>query len=138
MKALQFSVNTPRFIAAKVLKPLLGKRVFFKGPVKTTQLVEIPEPRLPTQEWVKIKTKYCGFCGSDLNLMLLHDSPTASPFTSFPCIIGHELVGEIIEKGSDVDGFAIGDRVAVNPDLGCEAREIAPHCKSCTSGRPSN
>jgi threonine dehydrogenase-like Zn-dependent dehydrogenase len=138
MKALQFSVNTPKFIAAKALKPVFGNQVFFKGPVKTTQLVEIPEPKLPTQEWVKIKTSYCGFCGSDLNLMLLHDSPTASPFTSFPCIMGHEFVGEIIEKGSDVDGFDIGDRIAVNPDLGCEAREIAPHCKSCASRRPSN
>ena len=138
MKALQFSVNTPKFIAAKALKPFFGNQVFFKGPVRTTQLVEIPEPKLPTQEWVKIKTKYCGFCGSDLNLMLLHDSPTASPFTSFPCIIGHELVGEIVEKGASVDGFDIGDRVAVNPGLGCEAREIAPQCKSCASRRPSN
>ena len=74
MKALQFSVNTPKFIAAKALKPLFGNRLFFKGPVKTTQLVEIPEPTLPSSEWVKIKTQYCGFCGSDLNLMLLHDS----------------------------------------------------------------
>ena len=138
MKALQFSVTTPKFIAAKALKPFFGNQVFFKGPVKTTQLVEIPEPTLPTPEWVKIRTQYCGFCGSDLNLMLLHDSPTASPFTSFPCIIGHELVGEIIEKGSAVDGFDIGDMVAVNPGLGCEAREIAPQCNSCASGRPSN
>ena len=82
MKALQFNVNTPKFIAAKSLKPFLGHRVFFKGPVKTTQLVDIPAPQLPTSEWVKIQTIYCGFCGSDLNLMLLHDSPTASPFTS--------------------------------------------------------
>ncbi len=138
MRALQFSVNTPKFIAAKALKPIFGNRVFFKGPVKTTQLVEVPEPRLPTREWVKIKTRYCGFCGSDLNLMLLHDSPTASPFTSFPCIMGHELVGEIVEKGSDVEGFAIGEVVAVNPVLGCEARAIKPQCRSCASGRPSN
>ena len=138
MKALQFNVNTPKFIAAKALKPFFGNQVFFKGPVKTTQLVEIPEPRLPTQEWVKIKTRYCGFCGSDLNLMLLHDSPTASPFTSFPCIMGHELVGEIVQKGSDADGFDIGDIVTVNPVLGCEARDIKPPCRSCASGRPSN
>ncbi len=138
MKALQFNVNTPKFIAAKALKPFFGHQVFFKGPVKTTKLVEIPEPKLPDQGWVKIKTKYCGFCGSDLNLMLLHDSPTASPFTSFPCIIGHEIVGEIVEKGSKVRGFDTGDRVAVNPGLGCEARGIAQSCRSCVSGRPSN
>ncbi len=138
MKALQFSVNTPKFIAAKALKPFFGNQIFFKGPVKTTEVVEIPEPTLPTPEWVKIKTRYCGFCGSDLNLMLLHDSPTASPFTSFPCIAGHEIVGEVIEKGASTDGFGIGDMVAVNPGLGCEARGLAPLCHSCASGRPSN
>lgn len=138
MKALQFSVNTPKFIAAKSLKPFMGNRVFFKGPVKTTQLVEIPEPQLPTPEWVKIQTIYCGFCGSDLNLMLLHDSPTASPFTSFPCVTGHEVVGKIIATGEKIEGFEVGDIVAVNPGLSCEARGIADKCFSCKSGRASN
>lgn len=138
MRALQFSVNTPKFLAAKSLKPFLGNRVFFKGPVKTTKLVDIPEPQLPAQEWVKIQTIYCGFCGSDLNLMLLHDSPTASPFTSFPCVTGHEIVGKIIDRGEKVDGFKVGDIVAVNPGLGCETRRIAAKCPSCRAGRPSN
>ena len=70
--------------------------------------------------------------------MLLHDSPTASPFTSFPCITGHEVVGRVIETGETIDGFAPGDIVAVNPGLGCEARGIAPLCASCRAGRPSN
>jgi threonine dehydrogenase-like Zn-dependent dehydrogenase len=84
MKALQFSVNIPKFILAKILKPVLGDRVFYKGPVKTVRLVDIPEPSLFSPEWVRIRTRYCGFCGSDLNLIRLHDSPRASPFTSFP------------------------------------------------------
>ena len=138
MKALQFNVDTARFIATKGLKTLLGKRVFFKGPFKTTSLVEIPEPKVPSKEWVKIRTIYCGFCGSDLNLMLLHDSPTASPFTSFPCVAGHEIVGEIIDKGEAVNGFDTGDIVAVNPSLGCETRGIKPNCTSCVSGRSCN
>ena len=138
MKALQFSVDTVRFIAAKGLKTVLGNRVFFKGPFKTTSLAEIPEPQLPSEQWVKIRTIYCGFCGSDLNLMLLHDSPTASPFTSFPCVAGHEIVGEIIERGEGVSGFEIGDIIAVNPSLGCATRGIKPGCASCTSGRSCN
>ena len=138
MQALQFNVSTPRYIAAKSLKPFLGDRVFFKGPAKTTRLVEIPEPQLPSQEWVKIQTLYCGFCGSDLNLMRLHDSPTASPFTSFPCIAGHEIAGKVIATGDRVEGFAAGDIVAVNPSLSCEARGIGDPCAACASGRPSN
>lgn len=138
MKALQFSVNTPQWIAAKSLQPFLGHRVFFKGPVRTTRLVEIPEPQRPAEDWVKIQTIYCGFCGSDMNLMLLHDAPTASPFTSFPCITGHEIVGKIIDKGAGVNGFETGDIVAINPALGCEARGITNKCPSCRSGRASS
>jgi len=137
MKALQFNVNIPKFIAAKSLGAIFGDRVFYKGPVKTLRLADIPEPALPSSDWVKLKTVYCGFCGSDLNLMRLHDSPTASPFTSFPCVIGHEIAAEIVEAGSGVSGFKPGDRVAVNPVLACEQRGISPPCPGCQAGRPS-
>jgi len=61
MKALQFSVNVPKFIAAKAFGAIFGKPAFYKGPVKTIRLVDIPEPELPTSNWVKVKTIYCGF-----------------------------------------------------------------------------
>lgn len=138
MQALQFNVNTPRYVAAKILKPIFGNRIFFRGPLKTVTIAEVPEPKLPAADWVTIKTRYCGFCGSDLNLMLLHDSPTASPFTSFPCVMGHEIVGEIADRGNRVEGFDVGDVVAINPSLGCDARGLAPRCASCAAGRPSN
>jgi threonine dehydrogenase-like Zn-dependent dehydrogenase len=138
VKALQFNVNVARFVAAKALRVFFGNRVFYRGPVKTVRLVDIPEPDLLTPEWVKVKTLYCGFCGSDLNLIFLHDSPSASPFTSFPCIIGHEMVAEIIETGDSVQGFQNGDIVAINPGLPCETRGIDPLCQPCQSGRSSN
>lgn len=138
MEALQFSVNVPKFLAAKTLRMLFGNKVFYKGPAKTVRLADIPEPVLPAPEWVKIKTLCCGFCGSDLNLILLHDSPSASPFTSFPCIMGHEMVGEIVETGPSVAGFQKGDVVAVNPGLTCETRGIEPLCRPCGEGRPGN
>ncbi len=138
MKALQFNVNVPKFAAAKTLRTFFGNKVFYKGPVKTVQLADVPEPRLLTPDWVRIKTLYCGFCGSDLNLIMLHDSPSASPFTSFPCVIGHEMVGEIIETGAGVTGFQEGDIVAINPGLTCEARGIDPLCGPCSAGRSSN
>ncbi len=138
MKALQFSVTIPKFIAAKGLKAFFGNSVFYSGPAKTVRLVDMPEPALPSPDWVKIQTIYSGFCGSDLNLIHLHDSPTASPFTSFPCVPGHEIVGEIVETGSGVRGFKTGDMVTVNPILGCETREISPVCPSCQSGKTGN
>lgn len=138
MKALQFNINVPKFVTAKILGAIFGKGVFYRGPVKTVNLADIPEPVLPSNDWVKVKTILCGFCGSDLNLIHLHDSPTASPFTSFPCIIGHEIVGEIVETGSQVNGFTVGDRVTINPGLGCKTRGITPICSCCSSGRGSN
>ncbi len=138
MKGLQFNVNVPKFIAAKSLGAIFGSSVYYRGPLKTVGIADIPEPELPSPDWVKIKTIYCGFCGSDLNLICLHDSPTASPFTSFPCIIGHEIAGEIVETGSNVKGFKAGDRVVLNPALSCEVREISPVCSSCRSGRDCN
>lgn len=138
MKALQFNVTTARFLAAKTLRTLFGPRVFYRGPTRTIRLTDIPEPVLPATDWVKIETIYCGFCGSDLNLILLHDSPTASPFTSFPCVPGHEIVGRVIEAGPAVEGFTPGDRVVVNPTLSCVTRGINPVCRSCRSGRPGN
>jgi (R,R)-butanediol dehydrogenase / meso-butanediol dehydrogenase / diacetyl reductase len=138
MKALQFNVTPPKFIAAKSIRPIFGNKVFFKGPFKTTRLVEIPEPAVPKGLWVKLKTIFCGFCGSDLNLMMLHDSPTASPFTSFPCIVGHEAVGRIVEKGPEVTQFEIGDVVTVNPGLGCTVRGLSDQCAVCAAGRSLN
>lgn len=67
----------------------------------------------------KIKVKYGGICGSDTNLMFLHDSPSTSPFASFPFIIGHEFVGVIAETGSEVKHLAPGDRVVTDPVLSC-------------------
>jgi len=138
MKALRFNVTVPKFIAAKGVASIFGRRVYYQGPLKTIKIADIPEPALPTKDWVKIKTIYCGFCGSDLNLIQLHDSPTASPFTSFPCVIGHEIVGKIIETGSGVNGFKSGDIVAINPVLACETRDISPLCPACGLGRSSN
>ena len=137
MKALQFSASTAKFI---VLKPLgaLFPSLFYKGPLATIKFVDIPEPSLPGSDWVKLRTLMCGFCGSDQSLIFLKDSPTASPFTSFPCVLGHELCGEIVELGNEVIDFSVGDRVTMAPGLTCTARGIDPVCPGCRAGRPGS
>lgn len=138
MLALQMNASAFKFVLAKVCAAILGKKAYYIGPGKTVRLVDIPEPSLPGREWVKLRTIYCGFCGSDLNLIMLHDSPSAQPFTSFPCVMGHEFIGEIVEIGDRVRHFTKGDRVAVNPALGCLIRQVAVPCDSCRSGRMGN
>ena len=137
MKALQFSVSVPQFAVLKVLGSI-RRRLYYEGPLATIRLVDIPEPALPSADWVKMRTFMCGFCGSDASAILLRESPTVTAFTSFPFTLGHEFCGEIIEVGSEVDGIRTGDVVTVAPNLSCSARGIEPECRSCQIGRPCN
>ncbi|MBI5709960.1 MAG: alcohol dehydrogenase catalytic domain-containing protein [Candidatus Eisenbacteria bacterium] len=85
---------------------------------------------------MRVRTRLGGICGSDLAVVSLAASPATSPFSSFPFVLGHENVGEVVEVGRDVRGFAPGDRVVANPLLACRARGIAPPCAACAAGAP--
>jgi (R,R)-butanediol dehydrogenase/meso-butanediol dehydrogenase/diacetyl reductase len=137
MKALLFNVNVPKFLMIQALRPI-SRSFCYRGPFSTVKLVDMPEPVLPSPEWVKLKTRLCGVCGSDINLLFLKDSPTASPFTSFPCVPGHEICGEIVETGSAVEHCHTGDLVAIVPSLNCHTRAIKPVCRSCAAGLTAN
>ena len=137
MKALQFSVSVPQFIILKALGAF-SRKAYYKGPLAAVKLVDIPEPELPSEEWVRIETLMCGFCASDLNLIFLKESPSASPFTSFPCIIGHEICGRIAAVGSDVSTVKPGEVVTVSPALNCATRQIDPVCPACEQGMVAN
>lgn len=134
MKALTLNFSLPGYLALQVMGRLSSK-FYYQGPFSMVRLCDVPEPVLPGPDWVKIKVRLCGFCGSDLNLIRLNDSPMAMPFTSFPCIFGHEVFGVVEEAGPGASGFKTGDRVTVNPALTCESRGITPPCPSCAAGR---
>ena len=104
MKAILFSVSAPKFVSLKILGAI-SKKLYNRGPFPTIRMADVPKPKLPPSELAKIKAHICGFCGSDQNLIFLKDSPSASPFISFPCMPGHELSREIIEAGKDADNF---------------------------------
>jgi (R,R)-butanediol dehydrogenase / meso-butanediol dehydrogenase / diacetyl reductase len=134
MKALRFNITVPNYLMLQVMGRI-NKKNYFEGPFSTVKLVDAPVPQLPSQDWVKIKTRLCGFCGSDLNLLRVKDSPMASPFTSFPCIFGHEICGEIVEVGNYVTECALGDLVTINPLLSCASRGFTQECPACAGGR---
>jgi len=137
MKALLLNLDPLRYVALHALRPL-SKKFCYQGPFSTVKLVDIPEPVLPSPEWVKIKTRLCGVCGSDINLMFMKDSPSAMPFTSFPCVPGHEFCGDVVDVGADVKKIKKGDLITAIPALNCETRGIKPVCKSCASGTTAN
>lgn len=136
MQAIQYTKSIPRYLAMRYL----GKRWrnLFTSPLSCISLIDIPEPQLPTPQWVKIKTRLSGICGSDLATITAKGSPYFSPFTSTPFVLGHEIVGEIAEIGDEVEGWSIGDRVVIEPALSCPVREIVPPCHQCQNSRFSN
>ena len=91
-------------------------------------------PRSPATGGCASRTRLGGICGSDLNIVTLKASPSTSPFSTFPFVLGHELVGEVIETGAAVKAVRAGDRVAANPLLCCESRAVSPVCAACASG----
>ncbi len=133
MKAIRFNATVFRYLFAKSAGKI-KKEAFYKGPFAPVYLDDIPEPQLINERWVKIKTIYGGVCGSDINMIFLEDTPYTEPYVTMPYTIGHENVGVIVEKGSEVTEFDIGDRVVADPMLPCAARDIEPVCFSCERG----
>ncbi|MCX7846402.1 MAG: alcohol dehydrogenase catalytic domain-containing protein [Dictyoglomaceae bacterium] len=129
MKAIYFEESIPRYILSKILGNISSS--FYYNIFSCIRYGDISEPKLPGKKWVKIKTLMGGICGSDINLIRLHDSPSTSSYASFPFVIGHESLGIIVEKGEEVENFNIGDRVVADPVLSCNARDIYPPCDYC-------
>lgn len=96
-------------------------------------LDEIPMINLINEDWVKVKVKLGGICASDLHTLALNFSKALTVFSSTPAIFGHEISGTITEIGTNVDNFSVGDRVVIEPTLGCEVREVEK-CTSCKDG----
>src|SRR5438093_663254 len=102
-------------------------------------LRELPEPELPAPDWVTIRTRLCGICGSDYKQMFLNGSMD-NPMTaviSFPQVLGHEVVGTIERVGPGVRTRTAGERVVLNPWLSCAPRGIQPPCPACAEGQYS-
>jgi threonine dehydrogenase-like Zn-dependent dehydrogenase len=129
MLALEYYRSIPRYLLAKSLSSFFPRRFFPR--VVPLRLREVPFVK-PRPDWVVLRPRLCGICGSDLNLLRGVESYLLEPYASFPCILGHEVVADVVEAAAD-SGFSPGDRVAVEPLLACQARGGAP-CRFCARG----
>jgi uncharacterized zinc-type alcohol dehydrogenase-like protein len=73
---------------------------------------------------VRIDIKFCGVCHSDI-----HFARGEWGAVPYPAVPGHEIAGIVAEVGSDVTGFAPGDRVGV----GCMVNSCR-ECENCLAG----
>jgi len=83
---------------------------------------DVPDPEVDTGD-ILIKVEACAICGSDVRT-LWHGRSHVKP----PRILGHEVVGTIMKMGAQVDGYELGDVVAITPAIGCG------ECLYCRSG----
>jgi len=137
LEAVQFNVTPARFLLARSLGRVTDSFVHGRG--SGLRRVERPAPPLPGPAWVRIEVLLCGICGSDLAALAYRSSTALEPFGSFPAVLGHEILGRVVETGPDVDGVAPGQRVVVDPMLHCavRGREAGAWCGSCAAGRHS-
>ena len=103
------------------------------------RLMEVDDTRPLRPDWVVTRPLLAGICGSDSKMALLDfgdediDNAMAG-LCSFPQVMGHEVVGEVVSLGPEARGFDVGQRVVLNPWLSCEPRGITPLCPSCQVG----
>lgn len=83
------------------------------------KIEEMPKPQIGTDE-ILIKVIVCGICGSDVLEWYR--------IKKAPIVLGHEIGGEIVEVGDDVDKYEIGQRVFVSHHVPCNT------CYYCLRG----
>ncbi len=134
MKALQYRFSIPNYLAARAADrlplPLLDS-----GRIPGLSEITLSSRPLPGPDWLRLRPRLCGVCGSDISMLLNRSSPALSPFVSFPVVPGHEVVADVVETGSQVGDVVPGQRVVVNPLISCVMRGLPP-CRWCATGEP--
>lgn len=87
----------------------------------------VPVPQIQREDQVLVEVEAVSICGTDVHITAVPPGYEATPGT----ILGHELVGKIIEKGEAVEHLQVGDRVVVNPNDYCGV------CQYCRKNLPN-
>jgi propanol-preferring alcohol dehydrogenase len=78
---------------------------------KPMRVGDAPRPA-PRDDEVLVRVEACGVCHSDLH-MADGDWPDVAKRMTLPAILGHEVVGRVVEIGAGVTGIKAGDRAGV-------------------------
>jgi L-iditol 2-dehydrogenase len=91
------------------------------------ELVERPDPA-PAAGELLIAPRAVGICGTDVEIFEGRLVYFREGWARYPIVPGHEWVGEVVEVGAGVDGFAPGDQVVGETPIGCG------RCARCRAG----
>ena len=110
--------------------------------MKAYQVVENGKPLVekniakpvPNGNEILIKTVACGVCHSDVHIhegffSLGDDAKLPVPLMTDALAMGHEIYGEVVEIGDNVEGIEIGKKYVAYPWIGCG------ECNECKNGR---
>src|SRR5690606_2337795 len=75
----------------------------------------VPDPTIEDPRNLIIKVTSTAICGSDLHIF----DGFVAPFMTDGDILGHEPMGEVVEVGSAVTRFKVGDRIVVPFTISC-------------------
>ncbi len=135
MRALVADLSVARYAWTTVAARLRRDAGWRAGGVLTFR-EDAPEPLLPSADgWVVIRPTLAGVCGSDMKL--LHGRLSLQLSAFYPAartIPGHEVVGVVERVGTGVRRLSEGDRVVVEPVLGCPQKGLDPPCRACAAG----
>src|SRR5689334_24133134 len=115
MRAVYVDKHIPRVLLTKAIAPLWPGFVW--TPISAACTAELPAMELPGPRWLRVKNIACGICATDLSLLFVRADPSVAP-AALPGLqrfyLGHEAVGEVMEIGSGVTDFHVGDRVIMD------------------------
>jgi threonine dehydrogenase-like Zn-dependent dehydrogenase len=123
-------------------KDIEGRQTYLGSQVWRNPRLEIRDYDIPTPgpEQVLLEVKACGICGSDVHMAQADDNGYIfyPGLTGFPCILGHEFSGIVVEAGKNAINkrtnkpFKGGELVTSEEMLWCG------QCKPCADGQPNH
>lgn len=136
MKTMYLDLDPARIVWTRTLGKVWRGAYFAR--TSPLHLVEMPDPPLPSADYVRVRNRLCGICGSDLHQLFvdagLDVAPVALP-SNKRIYLGHEMVGEVVEVGAQVSELQVGDRVVRwGRADDCLARGSAELCPACQRG----
>lgn len=124
------------------LKDIDGKLTYLGSKVWRNPHIEIVEKDVPKPgpTEVLIEVKACGICGSDVHMLQTDDEGYIyyPGLTAFPCTLGHEFSGIVVEVGEYALNKRTGKRYEKGEAVCSEEMMWCSYCRPCADGFPNH